>query len=358
MRQIRADARQLRQHHYAGGHQCVKCHILYEQYGEIGFAELGSELNKSFEGRADVHRAMNESIHNYHKNPEKVRQTLFNLGRDRNAVHTAEVAVGDIVFQTKAYPIWDENDSTRMTCYMACWTDITAAKKLAAERQMAQERRISLENQVNDIANAIQQMTGAIKDVTRAAADSTKTASGVSDSANDGSTKVADVAQALKYVAVSVRDTSEVLQRLGEQSMQIGKITETISSIADQTNLLALNAAIEAARAGGHGRGFAVVAEEVRNLAQRSQQATEEINSMISGIGGDTRAAVNAMENTQSQTEKADTMAANATVALDLIVKDIGRVDEMITQIAAACEQQSVIATQVSGQLGEIKISS
>ncbi len=238
---------------------------------------------------------------------------------------------------------------------LASWADITADRRLEAEQELALDKRRRLEKQVGEIADAIQQMTSAIREVARGACGAAKSASGVSTSAKEGSEKVVDVAKGLETVARSVRETAEVLGRLGSQSQQIGQITETISSIADQTNLLALNAAIEAARAGDHGHGFAVVAEEVRSLAQRSQQATEEINAMVNSIARDAQEAVGAMEGTQTQVVDAEAMSKTATKALELIVRDIASVDGMITQIAAAGEEQSVIAEQVSRQLEDIK---
>lgn len=319
------------------------------------FSALRDKLNENFNGKADVVEAMNSTIHKFHKDPERIRRILSGLGAERNAVHSADIPIGDVVFRTKAYPIWDSKDPSRVVCYMACWSDITADRRLEAEQELALDKRRRLEKQVGEIADAIQQMTSAIREVARGAAESAKSASGVSTSAKEGSEKVVDVAKGLETVARSVRETAEVLGRLGSQSQQIGQITETISSIADQTNLLALNAAIEAARAGDHGRGFAVVAEEVRSLAQRSQQATEEINAMVNSIARDAQEAVGAMEGTQTQVVDAEAMSKTATKALELIVRDIASVDGMITQIAAAGEEQSVIAEQVSRQLEDIK---
>jgi methyl-accepting chemotaxis protein len=150
---------------------------------------------------------------------------------------------------------------------------------------------------------------------------------------------------------------STVIDHLAEQSKQIGNIIDTISSLADQTNLLALNAAIEAARAGEHGRGFAVVAEEVRNLAQRSRDATEEISNMLGGVTHDTNDALGAMQQTRHKVSQAGEVSDDATAALATVTHDIENVDGMIGRIATASEQQSIIAAEITARLEEIRDS-
>ena len=116
------------------------------------------------------------------------------------------------------------------------------------------------------------------------------------DTARQGGTVVEQTLVKMKVIAESVRGTAGKVEELGKRSDQIGRIVGVINDIADQTNLLALNAAIEAARAGEQGRGFAVVADEVRKLAERTTMSTKEIATMIEAVQGDTRLAVEAME--------------------------------------------------------------
>jgi methyl-accepting chemotaxis protein len=145
-----------------------------------------------------------------------------------------------------------------------------------------------------------------------------------------------------------VKQSAGTVQELGKSSDQIGEIIGVIDDIADQTNLLALNAAIEAARAGDQGRGFAVVADEVRKLAERTTKATKEIAGMIKKIQLDTRGAVTSMDEGTKQVDEGIKLADKAGTSLHQIVGISQKVTDMVSQIAAASEQQSTASEQIS----------
>jgi len=145
-----------------------------------------------------------------------------------------------------------------------------------------------------------------------------------------------------------VNKSAETVKELGKSSDQIGEIIGVIDDIADQTNLLALNAAIEAARAGDQGRGFAVVADEVRKLAERTTKATKEIAGMIKKIQADTTGAVQSMEEGTSEVERGIRLADKAGASLQDIVGVSQKVTDMVTQIAAASEEQSSASEEIS----------
>jgi methyl-accepting chemotaxis protein len=155
-------------------------------------------------------------------------------------------------------------------------------------------------------------------------------------------------------IAEKVRDTAKTVEKLGEQSDQIGAIIGTIEDIADQTNLLALNAAIEAARAGEQGRGFAVVADDVRALAERTTRATKEIGEMIKGIQKETKGAVSAMEQGVQQVESGTSEAAKSGLALQDILQQINDVAMQINQIATAAEEQTATTAEISNNMQQI----
>lgn len=151
-----------------------------------------------------------------------------------------------------------------------------------------------------------------------------------------------------------IHDVSLNLENLKQETNQVGSILDVIRGIAGQTNLLALNAAIEAARAGEHGRGFAVVADEVRSLASRTQESTEEIQAMISKLQSEAQRSVNAMQLNIEDAESTAGKTQEAGVALDSISSSVGTILDMNVKIASASEEQSMVAQQISDNIGTV----
>ena len=155
-------------------------------------------------------------------------------------------------------------------------------------------------------------------------------------------------------IAAVVQDSAATVERLGSSTQEIGEIILVIDDIADQTNLLALNAAIEAARAGEEGRGFAVVADEVRKLAERTTQATKQIASMIKNVQAEAKAAVDSMKRGSTEVGEGIKLADKAGESLKNIVGNTQQVVDMMTQIAAASEEQSSTSEQISRNVESI----
>ncbi len=203
-------------------------------------------------------------------------------------------------------------------------------------------------NQTNEVASAIEEMTATIAETAQNIHQTTKLSNETIKVAQTGQATVMSTVDGMKRIAKIVTETTDTIDNLGKSSAQIGEVVQVIEEIADQTNLLALNAAIEAARAGEAGRGFAVVADEVRKLAERTQKATKEIGKTIRQIQTDTETAVEAAQTGSEQVRSGIQLAENAGKALETIVASIRNVGDMIYQVAAAAEEQSVTAEHIS----------
>ena len=165
---------------------------------------------------------------------------------------------------------------------------------------------------------------------------------------------VNETIKGMNRISEVVQNSAEIVQQLGRSSGHIGEIVQVIDDIADQTNLLALNAAIEAARAGEQGRGFAVVADEVRKLAERTTKATKEIALMIIQIQKDTQSAVVSMEKGTKEVESGRKLADKAGESLKEIIAGAQSVVDIISQVAAASEEQSATSEQISKSIEAI----
>ncbi|MGE4407362.1 MAG: methyl-accepting chemotaxis protein [Pseudomonas sp.] len=204
------------------------------------------------------------------------------------------------------------------------------------------------------VATAVHQMTATAQDVARNASQAAEAANNADRAANQGRHIVQDTGSAITELASEIGRAVNVVQALARDSENIDAILVSIRSIAEQTNLLALNAAIEAARAGEQGRGFAVVADEVRNLAQKTQQATGEIQQMIQQLQDGTRDVVAVMEQSQSRTLHSVEQASAAAEALQAITQAVSLINDMNNQIASAAEEQSAVAEDINRNVSNI----
>lgn len=208
--------------------------------------------------------------------------------------------------------------------------------------------------ETDQAATAITEMAATVNEVASSASSAASAARKADEQSRIGSDIVASSAQAIDKLAEEVVAAGEIINRVQGHSDEIGTILDVIRGIAEQTNLLALNAAIEAARAGEQGRGFAVVADEVRTLAQRTQQSTEEIHTMIGKLQSGANDAVEAMNVGEKQAQLSVAEARRAGDALKAIIEAVGTISEMNIQIASAAEEQAAVAEEVNKNVNRI----
>ena len=231
----------------------------------------------------------------------------------------------------------------------------SASEEMTAVTEDASRGLVRQNDEVNQAATAVTQMSAAVDEVARnaeAAAQSSRESMAFTHS---GIENVAQTLKAIEGLAENVASTGEQVKALSSRAQDISKVVEVIRAIAEQTNLLALNAAIEAARAGEQGRGFAVVADEVRALAHRTQQSTQEIEQMITAIQVDSSQAVSAMSTSAGMANNSITVAQSADASLKQIAQAIGQINERNLLIATASEEQAQVAREADQNLTSIR---
>lgn len=230
-----------------------------------------------------------------------------------------------------------------------------AAQEMTAVTNQTSNDLNNQNAEIQQAATAVNEMTAAVEEVARNAV-STADASNTSTTTTQlGRQRVDLTVQAIRRMGHHVEDATRQVEELAAHSQDIGNILDVIRGVAEQTNLLALNAAIEAARAGEAGRGFAVVADEVRALAGRTQNSTQEIENMVVAIRAGTAKVVETMQaNNEQVLETLDT-AQTAGNALDEIADAILLIHERNTVIASACEEQAQVAREIDRNLVNIR---
>ncbi len=203
-------------------------------------------------------------------------------------------------------------------------------------------------NQTEQVATAITEMSATAQEVASNAEQAARATAQAREAALQGNDVVGEVVQSINRLAGEVDEAARVIHELEANSQEIGSILDVIRGIAEQTNLLALNAAIEAARAGEQGRGFAVVADEVRTLASRTQEATQEIQQMIERLQSGAAQAAEVMSRSAESAGSTVQMAGEAGTALRGITEAVDTVNDMNAQIASAAEEQTAVAEEIN----------
>ena len=231
----------------------------------------------------------------------------------------------------------------------------SAAQETQATAMHLAEASDHQAQQITAASTAVNEMAVSIEEVSKNASESTGVAQHSVEVAGKGAETVRRTIHGMDTIREQIQETSKRIKRLGESTQEIGDIVELINDIADQTNVLALNAAIQAAMAGEAGRGFAVVADEVQRLAERSGNATKQIEALVKTIQTDTNEAVISMEQSTAGVVSGAKMAEESGEALSEIESVSNRLAELIEAISGNASQQSKAATNISDTMNVIQ---
>jgi methyl-accepting chemotaxis protein len=231
----------------------------------------------------------------------------------------------------------------------------TAAEETSVVSASNNQNISQQKNDTIQVASAITEMTKSVQEVAISAEKASSAATQGDHDSETGKQVVGEIVASIDDLASEINNSTKVIRNLKSDSENIGTILDVIKNIAEQTNLLALNAAIEAARAGEQGRGFAVVADEVRSLAQKTQDSTHEIETLISTLQQGSDNAMTSMEQNTVSIKGLVTKAVNATDSLNAITHSVSSITEMNTFIATAAEQQSHVVTNINNSVNNIQ---
>lgn len=313
---------------------------------------LGSALLR------DAKRRELESVGQYERNQEAIRRLLDEMGDLADGDLTMEATVTEDITGAIADSVNYAIEAMRGLVSTINETAVKVSASAQESRATAMRLADAAENQREQIGGAtviVSEVSSAMDRMASDAAESAVVAERSVGIAARGGETVRRSIDGMNNIREQIQETAKRIKRLGESSQEIGNIVELIEDIADQTNILALNAAMQAAMAGEAGRGFAVVADEVQRLAERSTNATKQIEALVKTIQADTNEAVNSMEASTSEVVSGAQLAENAGEALLEIEQVSNRIAEITRNIADSAQRQSREANNINDTMNVIK---
>jgi methyl-accepting chemotaxis protein len=282
--------------------------------------------------------------------------TMKEIARDKNVALRSELYTDDELGEmAQAFNSMMETFQRTLGEVTGSATQMAAAsEELAAITDDTRRGVEEQTSQTEQVATAMNEMTATVQEVARHAEQAAGAATEANNLTRSGQQVVSNTIDSINALAQEIDSAASVIQKVEADGVQIGTVLDVIRGIAEQTNLLALNAAIEAARAGEQGRGFAVVADEVRTLASRTQESTQEIQEMIESLQTGTQQAVTAMESSRSRAQSSVDEAGQAGESLSAIDGAVSVINDMNTQIASAATEQQAVAEEVNQNINEI----
>lgn len=273
-----------------------------------------------------------------------------NLTLDIKVTHKDEIGKLQQAMSTTAIKLRDMiNQITHITNTLSDSSTLMSGTTEETNKSIARQQ-----SGLEQVATAMNEMTSTVQEVSNHATSASDAANKADNESQTGNSVVKATVDSIYELASDLENATTVINTLQTDTESISAIIDVIRGIAEQTNLLALNAAIEAARAGEQGRGFAVVADEVRTLASRTQESTEEINNMIGRLQNGANSAVDVMKNSFDRVQNTVDHASKAGSSLESITTSVATISEMNLQIAHAAKEQSVVAEDINKNIIEI----
>lgn len=354
------------------GMTCLTCHIVPENsvLGAVrisySLAELDEQVNSNLWGSALTNIAMfvaglalmvflmrrvvTSRINRLRNNFEEIERNS-DLGHKIDGLELHD-EIGSMAraFSSMLHKFHDSMSEVSKSTHLLT----EAAGRVASVSEETLSGVLSQQSETDMVATAMNEMNSTAQEVAQNATRTAEASNGAKEEATNGALVSTEALGAIGTLMMEIDGASSVIQKLDEDSSNIGMVLDVIKGIAEQTNLLALNAAIEAARAGEAGRGFAVVADEVRTLASRSQQSAEEIESMIARLQAGAREAVKAMEGSQAKAQESEEQVEAAAESLGMIAGEVATITDMNTQIATAAGEQTSVADEINRNITNI----